>query len=953
MSITATATPFNIIEHDPLQVHQYTLNNGLKLYMSVNKNEPRIYTNIAVRAGSKHDPADTTGLAHYMEHMLFKGTSQIGSLDWERESALLEQIATLYEEHRKTRDEAERKRIYAEIDRLSAEAAQYVAPNEYDRLSGVLGAKGTNAYTWVEQTVYVNDIPSNELERWMHLESERFRMMALRLFHTELETVYEEFNINQDRDFRKVDYALREALFPQHPYGTQTTMGTAEHLRNPSMVNIQRFFQTYYVPNNMAIILAGDFDPVQAVAWAERYFGNYEAKPVPPFHYQEQPPVQGPVRKEIYGKEAPYVMLSWRLEGSRDENRFMGILLQHMLYNQQAGLLDLHLNQQQLVLESEAWSLMHEDYAIFGLYGKPREGQSLEEVENLLLGELGKLRNGDFPEWLLEAVINDFQLGEIKAAESNESRVNMMVAAFILGIDWSIMAERFNWLKNVTKEDILAYAQTHLRSDNYVAIYKHQGEDPGVIKVEKPPITPIDLQREAVSDFARQFYHLSTPGLEPEFVDFTAAIQQHTLSNGLVLDYVRNPNNRLFRLDYIFDFGKNHDRLLALAFQYLPYLGAGQYSLADLQIEFFRLGLSFEVTCQDERSYITLSGLEDSFDRGLELLEFILENVQPDQAILENLISDILTQRENAKTNRNYILRNAMSSYARYGMSSPFTYRFSADELRALKAEQLTEAIRGLKRFAHSAYYYGQQPATQVARLLERHHRITPPFLPPPPMRVFPELDTAANKVLFVDFPIVQSDVMLISKGTPNFNLEEFLMRDLYNDYFGYGLSSIVFQEIREAKALAYSTYAYYTSPRRADMAHYLQAYVGTQPDKLSDAIPAMLGILHHMPFVPEQIEQARAAIVKRIETERLLPANIFWTAQGNRDVGLDRDLRADLYHTMQRLKPEDLAEFQQRYVKDRAYTFLVLGSRNDVDMGYLASFGPVEELSLEAVFGY
>ena len=275
-SITKNYQTYSV-ENDSLNVQIYQLANGLTLYLSVNKTEARIHTNIAVRAGSKNDPSDTTGLAHYMEHMLFKGTSKIGTIDWDREKELIDQISNLFEQHRQTTDEVKRKEIYAQIDLLSSKAAQYISPNEYDRLTTAIGAKGTNAYTWLDQTVYVNNIPANELERWMELESERFKMMALRLFHTELETVYEEFNISQDKDFRKANNAIRQALFPKHPYGTQTTLGSAQHLKNPSLKKIQAFFKTYYVPNNMGIMLAGDFDPQEAIALAEKYFGNYQS----------------------------------------------------------------------------------------------------------------------------------------------------------------------------------------------------------------------------------------------------------------------------------------------------------------------------------------------------------------------------------------------------------------------------------------------------------------------------------------------------------------------------------------------------------------------------------------------------------------------------------------------------------------------------------------------------
>ena len=123
-----TSTPFQTVSGDPLGVQRTTLSNGFSLFLSVNRNTPRIHTHISVRAGSKQDPADTTGLAHYMEHMLFKGTSRIGALDWEKEQALLEQIAALYEAHRHSRDPEERKQLYAEIDRLSFEAAKLAAP---------------------------------------------------------------------------------------------------------------------------------------------------------------------------------------------------------------------------------------------------------------------------------------------------------------------------------------------------------------------------------------------------------------------------------------------------------------------------------------------------------------------------------------------------------------------------------------------------------------------------------------------------------------------------------------------------------------------------------------------------------------------------------------------------------------------------------------------------------
>lgn len=943
---------YQTVPTDPFDVKIYTLPNGLKLFLSVNKDEPRVFTNIVVRAGSKQDPADTTGLAHYMEHMLFKGTSKIGTLDWEREKVMLEKISDLYEQHRQTTNEEERKKIYAEIDRVSNEAAKLVAPNEYDKLATAIGAKDTNAYTWLEQTVYVNDIPSNELERWMQLESERFRMMALRLFHTELETVYEEFNISQDKDFRKVSNTIRAELFPKHPYGTQTTLGSPQHLKNPSHVKIQDYFKTYYVPNNMAIMLAGDFDPDEVVAMAERYFGDYEPKEIPPFTFEEQPPIEAPVKREVFGQESPFIHMAWRFGSGTSDDALMLLMLQGILYNQQAGLMDIHLNQEQRILESQAWVWQYEDYAILGLHAEPREGQSLEDAEQLLLETIDQLKKGEFEDWLLEAVVKNYKLDELRETESNKARVSALTSNFILGIEWEKYVRQLEDLESITKQQIVDFANAHLNG-NHVVIYKRQGEDSNIIRVEKPAITAVEINRAATSDFAVHFLSKDAVRLEPVFPNFDEVIETLTLQNGVELNYVRNEQNALFRLDYIFEMGKNSDRKLALALQYLPYLGTSRYTPARLQQEFFRLGLSFDVYTNDERSYVSLSGLEESAEEGMQLMEHILEDAKEDEGALRNLIADVLLKRANAKQDRGVILREALGSYARYGEDSPFTYRLPVQELQTLKPSELTARIHSLTSYAHQIYYYGQKDKREVAQLLEKYHQVPKHLLPVIETKHFLQLPTEQNRVFFLEFPMVQSDIMLISRGTPQFNLEEHLLRELYNEYFGYGLSSIVFQEIRESKALAYSTYAFYSSPRKQHLSHYLQAYVGTQPDKISDAVPAMLDIIENMPLVESQIGNARLTILKQMESERLPHKRVFWEAMSARDLGVNRNLGPELYQTVQESDSNTVADFHRRFVQGRNFTFLVMGNKQQVNLDYLANFGKVQELKIDEVFGY
>ncbi|MDM8177654.1 insulinase family protein [Olivibacter sp. 47] len=257
---TSDGYTYRYVTNDPTQSRFYTLKNGLTVILSPSTKEPRIQTYIAVKAGSKTDPASHTGLAHYLEHLLFKGTDKFGTLTWSKEQPLLNQIDKLYEQYNSTTDSAKRKAIYTEIDRVSGEAAKFAIANEYDKLMANMGSQGSNAFTSFEQTVYIENIPSSSIDKFLAVQAERFRNPIFRIFHTELEAVYEEKNRGLDNDGTKVFESMFENLFP-NSYGKQTTIGTIEHLKNPSLIAIRDYYRTYYVPNNMAIIMSGDFNP--------------------------------------------------------------------------------------------------------------------------------------------------------------------------------------------------------------------------------------------------------------------------------------------------------------------------------------------------------------------------------------------------------------------------------------------------------------------------------------------------------------------------------------------------------------------------------------------------------------------------------------------------------------------------------------------------------------------
>ncbi|MBK8497662.1 MAG: insulinase family protein [Flavobacteriales bacterium] len=956
-AIASTAThaqkkyTYTSVPGDPMETRIYTLDNGLQVWLSRNTDAPRVQTNIAVRAGSKNDPADATGLAHYLEHMLFKGTSRIGTGDWEKEDALLKQIRDAYEQRRSTTDEVERSRIYHRIDSLSSIAASYAVPNEYDRMIKKLGARGTNAYTSTERTVYINDVPADELERWMMIESERMQECVLRLFHTELETVYEEFNRGQDNDGRQAYMKKNELLYPRHPYGTQTTIGTGEHLKNPSMVKIHEFFDRWYVPNNMAVILAGDIDYDRTIAMVDKHFGKWVKQEVPSFSYERDADLKSPAAAEVFGPDAEWVQLAWRFGGYGTSDPIMLQLIDGILNNGKAGIIDLELVQAQKVLDASSYSSTQADYSEFGLTGKAKEGQELEDVRDLLLAQLEKLKRGEFADWMIDAVVNDLQQQRIRSwNENNGQRAGAMTDAFILRKEWKDVVDQHERMRRTTKQQVMDFAARHL-GQGYVCVFKRTGENKDAHKVSKPAITPIDIKRDGMSAWRSEWEKVPSASLAPEFVDFGKAIIHRTLGNQVPLAVVKNPTNDLFSLRYILDMGTNHDALLKVAVEYLPYLGTSQFAPAAFKQELFKLGLSIDVFASEDRCYVTLSGLEKNLPQGIDLLEQLLAGAQPNEEALSSLIADIRKSRQDELKNKGSIM-NGLVNYAKYGERSAFNDVLSAEQLAGLNADDLVRRIRSLTSYRHKVFYYGRKDAADAAALLERKHLIPGTLADYPEPRTYPELPTTANNVYFAQHDMVQAEMVLVSKAGP-FDAEKLPYASLFNEYFGAGLSSIVFQEIREAKALAYGASASYTSPSKKEHAHYVRAFIGTQADKLNDAVDAMLVLMNEMPMAREQFEGAKASALKVISSTRITKENIYWQWDAAQRRGLDYDVRRLSYERIPAISIEDMKAFFDKEIKGRPYHYCVMGKEGAVDLAVLKRLGPVRLLDKQQLFGY
>ncbi len=941
---------YEYVTNDPLATRIYTLENGLKVYLSQNEDKPRIQTFIAVRAGSTYDPAETTGLAHYLEHMMFKGSDEIGTINWEAESKELSVISDLYEQHKAEADPEKKKAIYARIDSVSQIAGQYAIPSEYDKMVSSLGAKETNAWTSFEETVYKNDIPSNELEKWARLESERFSRLVLRLFHTELETVYEEFNMSQDNDYRKSYYKLYEKLFPLHPYGQQTTLGKAEHLKNPSMVNIHNYWGRYYVPNNMAVCMCGDLEFGKTIKLLNETFGKLKPGDVPNKELPKEQSISGITEVSVVGPDIEHLRLGYRFNGIHSEDRKYVEVINHLLSNEVAGLIRLNLVQKQKVLDAGSYTQFMKDYGVHAFYGKPREGQAMEEVKGLIIAEIEKIKNGEFEDWLVEAAINDMRLQRVLEQEGNK-RANNYVHAFTLGLNWDEELRYINELEKITKEQLVQFAKDNY-TENYVVVYKRNGTDTVAVKVEKPQITKVPLNRDKSSEFYKNFNKIEQERLEPMYVNFEKDIEKEEILKGVELNYIKGTVPDLFRLYFMVDMGRDHVKELPVTIDLLNYLGTDKYSPEELKKEFYKHGIRIRSKARKDNALFELYGLEESFPDAVGLLEHVLTSVKPDAAIYNEYVAGLLKKRADSKLSKSNILWGGLFNYGKYGVKSTFTNIQSESELKQSDPIIYTDLIKSFSSYPHRFVYCGQQSKEDVKQVIQDKHLV------PAEMKEFPkpidieEREYSKRKVYFVDYDMVQTMIMMVSKDT-RFERALIPQATVFNEYFGSGLSSIVFQEIREAKGLAYSAFSQYSIPNRTDQSHYVYAFMSTQSDKLKEASDAMLELMNNMPKAEIQFNGAREAVLKKLESDRKVNTELFWHYKWHKDLGLNEDNRKNVYSNVKNTTIEEMEIFFNEHVKDKNYAFLILGNKKNLDMNMLKGLGDFEELTLEQIFNY
>lgn len=952
VGIKAQTRTYESVPNDPMKTRIYTLDNGLKVYISVNKEKPRIQTYIAVRTGSRNDPAETTGLAHYLEHIMFKGTDKVGTSNYEAERPYLKQIEKLYEEYRHMTDPAKRKVWYHKIDSVSQIAAQYNIPNEYDKLMAAIGSQGTNAYTSNDVTCYVENIPSNEIESWAKVQGDRFQNMVIRGFHTELEAVYEEYNMGLTSDGRKLFTALMAKLFPNHPYGTQTTIGRGEHLKNPSITNIMNYYHRYYVPNNIAICMSGDLNPEQTVAIIEKYFGNWKrSETLSAPQYGAQPKFTAPVDTTVVGLEAEMLYLGWRADKGNSLQCDTLDIIGELLSNGSAGLYDLNLNRTMKVQSAGAGFSELTDYSMFIAMGIPKKGQTLKEVRDLLLAEIEKLKKGDFSDDLLPSVINNYKRSYYTSLDNNQFRAKAFVDAFINNVDWKQEVDRLNRISKMTKAEIVSFANRFF-DNGYAAVYKVQGIDTTIQKVDKPKITPIPTNNDKHSAFLQEIVNHQVEPIKPVFVDFKKDLTKSTTKKGWPILYKQNTQDDLFTLYLEIPFGKESDLLPGYAKMYIDYLGTDKMTNAQIKQELYKLACDYDIGQTDDETYFKLTGLNENLPKALALINDVIDNAKVDKEAYAAAVDLLIKSQKDKKADQKSNFR-ALQDYGMYGAYNSTRNILSEEQLKNMDPQKLLNSLKGLKNYKQTVLYYGPSSLKDIDNLLSKTFKTAKKFTPLPKEKRYALQATPKNEILIAPYDAKNIYMVQFHNENKEWNPNDAAKIAVFNEYFGGGMNAIVFQEMREARALAYSASASYRTPSRLGDKEYFNTYIITQNDKMMDCVAQFNELLNNVPVRQANFDLAKQNLLKSLASARTTKFSILSAYMAAQKMGLDYSLSEKIYKDLPSVTLDDIINFEKTNMANKTFKYLILGDEKELDMKALEKIAPIKRVTTEEIFGY
>ncbi len=932
----ATAQPQLVtrpLAGDPSHVTIHRLSNGMTVYLSPDPAEPSIVAHIAVKAGSANDPETSTGLAHYLEHMLFKGTSKLGTLDYTREKVSLDQIATLYDDLRKPG--ADRPKILKAIDDATQASAALAVPNELDQLYRRIGISGLNAFTNTDATVYVSEIPKNRLAQWARVEAARYSDAVFRLFWPELEAVYEEKNRGLDNPPRRAYEAFVSALYPKHGYG-RPTLGEIEHLKSPAYGDMVKFFNRYYTPSNMAILLSGDIDD-SVLPTLEQEFGKWSRPAGDANVPGALPALVGRTETEVKVPSDEGVLLGWHLVSATAKDRPALELMDLLLLDDKSGMLARDLLIPQKVAAAGCSPTFLRETGYYQMWADALDGQTHVELEKLLLALVGKLQRGEFTDADLATAILRADLQEQRQLESNDGRMSIMQQAFITGAEWPAAIKHLDELRAVTKADIVRVSKQYL-TGNMIVVKKVKGTATPP-KIVKPGITPVKLDPTRASEFAKAILTMPVTPIEPVALVAGKDYTRGKLATGDVIA-VHNPRNSLFSITYQYDFGRADDRLACFAVDLLKFAGAGAKSAEQVANELHALGLSIDASCSRQFTRLTVSGIDKNMEAGVALLRTWLATPTIDDKALAARVAATATERANQIAAPAAVAR-AQQNYARWGADSDTLVQPTTKQLQTVKAAPLKALLGSLLTKKHRTMYFGPRDVSGAAgaSIALGDGKVATSTRAPAKFR-------APNQVFFTDQETAQTQVWMIWPRKPADDAER-AEGAVFSSYF----APLVYQEVREARGLAYTAYGGYGPGGHKPDDGQIYIYVGTQGDKTHDAIAAIHDVLGE-PIDDTNFAVAKEAIAQAHRVDRIDPRSIAATVFGWQDEGATGDPRETRTQQALAVDKAHLAAWMGKAFKQPVIVSVV-GDGKKLDLAKLKALAPVTTVPVAKLFGY
>ena len=956
----------------PLEVYQ--LPNGLTVILQEDHRRPEVQGFVSTRAGSVNEPTDATGLAHYLEHLLFKGTTELGTVDWEKEKPHYDKIIELYDQLGKTKDKKQRDAIQLQINEESLKAAEYAVPNEFQRLISQIGGTNLNAFTSYENTAYHSTFPASQLERWLTVYSHIFEKPVFRSFQAELEIVYEEYNMNADRASRRISEELLKNVFKKTPYG-RSVIGLPEHLKNPSLTKLQTFFETFYVPNNMGLILVGDFDSATAKQYIEQTFGKWQSKPLPATTFGDEEPFKGREFLELKMGPMEEIILGFRTVSVRHEDDIALDICSALLNNGQSGLLD-QLELDNKVLSAYAGKRGFKNGGVFLFSIVPNaqefyEGPSTDNIttaeeyktvireldrarikamkgsEDMVLDELEALKKGEFGDWQLEsakqALITSFEVQQ----ESVRAQADVLNNYFANEIDLSYYTNYIENVKKITKEDILRIANKYFGKD-FLAVHVK----PGSIKknnIDKPEYKPLTFpQADAQSSFAKQFAAIPAPEQPYRFIDFHTDLQKVAMTNGNTLYYTKNPVNDIFSLIIRYEVGQSTIRELDYA-SLLNYAGGAARDAKGLKGQFARLNCDYSISANKNYVYVLLEGPEQNLRQALTYLNLFINETNLPKNQLSRLAENQRYARRQEKEEPE-VISDALYQYVQYGNKSDYLDRLSLKDLRSIKANELVTAFKLATEYSATIFYTGAKPANEIKSTLEQTIKFA---ANPKPGKGYQEREKQAvkeNTVYLVNESALQSQIRFFANGKPYAIADEPKIT-AYNEYLNGRFIGLMFQEIREFRSLAYGAGGGYATPGLPAKPGWFSGSIQTQDDKTNAAIDVFMGLINDMPQKPERMDVLRNRLILSASTEQPDFRAIGQYYDQLQRWGYSEDPLKVFLPAYKSLTFDDIVNFNNEYVKPQPKAIMIVGPKKRIDTKALSQYGVIKELKLNDIF--